>query len=199
MAFRSIAGDHQAVEPEELGDVGLVTGEIVIEGLLRRHAGFLQLDHDERQSIHESDKVRPPRIKGAGHAELTDEQKIIGERIVPIDDANPFRLLAAARGIRNSHFDAVFEQPVHLPIRRYQAHGRSVTGQLVDGLGECFWRERGIEAFERGTETREKNRFPLGFSTERTAQAKDLLGSGENLPAQGCEKMHGRLFDKLIF
>src|SRR3546814_14911413 len=55
-AVAAIAGDEQCVAPEQLRDLLLVVGEVLVERRARRSPRLLQLDHDQRPAVDEDDR-----------------------------------------------------------------------------------------------------------------------------------------------
>ena len=133
-AVAAVRRNHQRVVPEQRRNSVLqmfVTRQVFIERLPSRHAWLLEFNDDERQSIHETDQIRPASIKITRDRHLTDEQKVVGLRVVPIDYSHPLRLLAAPLPIRNRDFNAVSQrapkprgspQRDSSPTGRVQAH-----------------------------------------------------------------------------
>ena len=95
-AVRAVRGDEQRVIPEQRRDLLLVVRQVLVERRARGHAGLLQLDDHQRQAVDEADQIRPAGVERAGDAELADQQEIIVRRLLPINHAQPFRLLPAA-------------------------------------------------------------------------------------------------------
>ncbi len=60
-----------------------------------------------------------------------------------------------------------FQQPIHLAVRRFQAHSRTVAGQFIHGGGDGLGRQGGIRPLQRrsrrpGKVDARENRAPLG-------------------------------------
>jgi hypothetical protein len=67
--------------------------------IARGHAGLLQLDDHQRQAVDEADQIRAAGVERAGDAKLADQQEIIVRRMLPINHAQPLRLLPAALAV----------------------------------------------------------------------------------------------------
>ena len=176
-AVRAVRGDEQRVEPEELRNLRLVVRQVLVERCARGHAGLLQLDDHQRQAVDEADQIRPAGVKRAGDAELADQQEIIIRRLLPINDAQPFRFLPAALTVRHGHLDAILEQQIHFPIRRFQAHGRTVAGQFIHGGGDGLGRQRGIHPLQRRPQPEHQHHLALRLAPKRSALAH-RMGEG---------------------
>src|SRR5947207_781172 len=53
-----------------------VAGDVFIERRTRRHARFLEFHQHERQTVHESDQIRPAGVERPGDCHLTNEKEI---------------------------------------------------------------------------------------------------------------------------
>ena len=91
----AVGGDQEGVAPEQLRDGGLVVAEVVCEGNAGRDAGLLELDHHQRQTVHEAHQVRPAVVEIPLHVELVDREPVVLRRSVPIDHPKPHLGLAA--------------------------------------------------------------------------------------------------------
>ena len=98
-AIGAVAGDQQGVEPEELRDLLLVVGQVLVEGRARRHAGLLEFDHNPGQAVDEAHQIWPAGVKPAHDAELADQQKIVLLWLRPVDHAEAFGFLSAVLAV----------------------------------------------------------------------------------------------------
>ena len=79
----------------------LVAGEVVVERLLRRHAGLLQLDDHEGQAVDEADQIRPAGVERPVTLNWLTSRKSLAAGFSQSMTANALGLLAAALGIGN--------------------------------------------------------------------------------------------------
>jgi hypothetical protein len=123
-------GEHaQHIGQEQLRDVVLVVGQVVVEGRAQLDVGVLQLDEHQRQAIHIEQHVRAAEAGLGGRAralnpKLADGEEVVLARVVEVDhlDAFPSR---AALGVLELDPHAIADQPVQLPVGRH--HGQGLT------------------------------------------------------------------------
>ena len=109
-----------------------VACQVLIERLPSRDTRLLQFNDDERQAVHETDQIRPASIKITRDRHLADEQKVVGQRVLPIDYSYPLRLLSSALTIGNRDFNAISHQLPNLAVRPGETHRRPVACKLID-------------------------------------------------------------------
>ena len=106
----------------------LVARKVVVESLsLAGTARFLRVHDHERQAVHKADEVRADGVvrtpQCPGHGHLAHQQEVVaGERLLPVDDPQPFRLLSPVLTVRYRQLGhAGLEDVVHLTDGRDEA------------------------------------------------------------------------------
>ncbi len=151
-ALRSVRGDQERIEPEELRNAilrVLVARQVLIERLPRRHPRLLQLDHHPRQPVHEPDQIRPARIELPGDRHLRDQQEIVRGGILPIHHPHALVLEATALPIQHHHLHAVLQQRAHLAVRSSKRHRRPVAREFIHRTRNRLGRQLRIQLFQR--------------------------------------------------
>jgi hypothetical protein len=141
---------------------GLVVRQVLVEGRARGHAGLLQLDDHQRQAVDEAHQVRPAGVERARDAELADQQEIVVRRILPIHHLHRSVFCPPRSRSGTETGMPVFEQPIHLAVRRLEAHGRPVAGQFIHGGGDGLGRqEPGFRPLQRRAQPANKHDLAL--------------------------------------
>ena len=110
------------VRQEELRNLSLVVGQVVVERSLELHVRVLQLDEDQRQSVDVQYYVGTAKTALPFDPQLGDGEIAVLTRIVEVNQPHPFRLLLSL-GIIELHRDAVAQQVVNLLIGGDESHG----------------------------------------------------------------------------
>ena len=128
----------------------LVARKVVVERLLSRNPRFLQLNDHERQAVHKADEVRADGVERPGHGHLAHQQEVVaGERLLPVDDPQPFRPLSTMLTIRHRYWNAALDEVVHLVIGCDGTHRGAAPRQQLNPEGERLRRGRRVETFQR--------------------------------------------------
>lgn len=73
LALHPVRDQQEAIVVEKLRDRLLVVGQVLVKSLPHVHPRLLQLDQDQRQTVHKADQIRPPRVEIARDPELRDQ------------------------------------------------------------------------------------------------------------------------------
>ena len=140
----AIAEDDEGVVPEELGDGALVVLQVVVEGVLKLLVRGFQLDKYQRDAVDETDQIRTALIHLASNPELGGKKEVVVLGGLPVDDPDDLgNLLPLVIG--EADFDTVFQKVVDFPVGLLRDHYASVSDDLLDGDGESFRRDVGVE------------------------------------------------------
>jgi len=121
-AVRAVGGHQQGVIPEERRDLGLVVGQVLVEGRAGGDPGLLELDHHQGQAVHEAHQVGPAGVEGAHHGQLADQEEVVVLRRVPVHGPQAHGLLPAVLAVGHGDPQALLEEQVDLPVGRRQGH-----------------------------------------------------------------------------
>mmetsp|Transcript_59150 Transcript_59150/g.139316 ORF Transcript_59150/g.139316 Transcript_59150/m.139316 type:complete len:660 (-) Transcript_59150:2296-4275(-) len=153
----AIAQQAQRIGGEDLRDLGLVGGEVVVERRAQLHVAVLQLDEHQRQAVHVQQHVGSAVAMLAAHPELAHGQVVVAAGAwvggFEVDDLQPLghglpRLRPGLGLVGHRH--AVADQGVHLPVGGHQAHRRARLNQLRQGLVHRMGRGLRVQPLQRG-------------------------------------------------
>ena len=96
---------------------------VIIVGTPHIHRRLLQLDKEERNTVHEPDNIRPPAVDVPVNPQLLDGEKGIVLRIVEVDHRSAFRLRLPIRFLHRDG-DAVADEEILLLIHLQERCGR---------------------------------------------------------------------------
>ena len=139
-------GNHQRlVEYEQVGDLGLVSFELVesCPDIALFSCRVLELDHRHRQAVDKAHHIWATRLFGSLHRVLVHHQKLVLLRLRKVDQAHAVATLHAVDHDLDRH--AIDQQFVKAAIVQYQ---RWMTwfGQLVRHIIQHRSRDAGVQA-----------------------------------------------------
>ena len=112
----------------------------------------------------------------------------------------PLGLLAAVARVGHGDRDAILEQDVDLAVRGFQAHGRAVAGQFIDGSGDGLGRQRRDSAASSAARRRGTSTTSPLVSRPSVPPAPKISSSADTVsPAERGEQPDGGLLDELVF
>ena len=146
--FGPVRQDDEGVRSEDLGDRGAVVGEIAVVGVRHRLVARLQFDEQQRQAVDEADEVGALGVELAREPDLAGEEEVVCFRVVPVDDADDFRL-AFAVWPADLDLGAVAQEVMDLGIGPDGVDRAALAGQHQIGVFErSVWQGR-IERLQR--------------------------------------------------
>jgi hypothetical protein len=178
-----------------LGLVGLELLEGAPDrGVLGR--GVLQLQHRQRQAIHEQHHVRPAAVLVLHHAELVHRQPVVARRVVEVDHPR-LRAADAAVGVAVFHRHAVHQQAVQRAVAHDQVCApifQTQPRQLAEGIVQRLGRQRRVQPRERIAQAPGQHHLPVVVALGRGFAGGDL-GAVADLPASRFQPRQRGLLD----
>ena len=187
--------DHQRrVHGEQRGQLGFVGLELIPgrpdRGVLVRRV--LQLDHAQRQTVHEKHHVRPPRVAVLGDAELVDRQPVVGIGFLEVDDLDLISLHPAL-GVAILDLDAVHQHPVESAVARFQDRALGPR-QLAERIVQRRSRQAGVQRGEGIPQPPLQHHLSVVGALRLRRVWRDV-GSVDHLPAEGAKPVQRGLLD----
>ena len=130
---KAIADHHRHVGVEQVGNLVLV-GLDLVEGAPNVGlfvGGILQLDHCQRQPVHERHQIWPARLLRPLDGELIDHQKVVAFWVGEVDELHQAAMLRVVPGEFDPH--AREQQPMGLLVA-FDQSGIAKAQQGLRGL-----------------------------------------------------------------
>jgi hypothetical protein len=150
--LHAVGGDQRRIGSEQRGDLGLVGLELV-EGRPDRGVlvgRVLELDHRQREPVHEEHHVRPAGVLPLAHGELVDGKPVVVAGRLEVEYAR-LRPGDRAVGAAILHRDAVSQHAVHGAIALHQRR-RFGPHELAVGVFQRLGRQIRVETDQRLTQ-----------------------------------------------
>ena len=204
LRFQRIGQNADCVGVEELGNVSLVVGEVIVKGVLEADVGILQLDKHQRQSVDVEQDVGTAKGRSpiGLNPELGDGEEFVATiRTGVIKVNHPHATRNSAPSIVFIlHLDAIADQTVEFGVSREGGHGRARLGQYLHGTVDGSVRQIGVKANGRSPDAIAQNHLPLIAAVGAIVQVcriyRETVQPLETMRLLEC--LQGRLFD-LVF
>ena len=186
---------HQRlVHGEQGGQLGLVGLELLPRrpdgGVLVRRV--LQLDHPQRQPVHEQHHVRPARVPVLGDCELVDRQPVVVDAVLEVDDPHdvaPHR----APGLPVLDLHSVYDHPVKGPVTRL--HRRPLRPrQLPKSIVHRIRRQPRVQLRQCAPQAPPQHHLPIVTPLGPRRVWRDIRPM-RHPPAEGRQPIKRRLLD----